>query len=119
MHELKTGSALPKNMNVVLLKLWNSTRSARSQISSNHYVFSKRSIENFMRLIRNLMPEAHGHIVSSGVTFFYSDKRFRQRTEMVGNVEADLERSKEWLSHMFEIENRVLIYTKNLTGVKP
>lgn len=109
------GSALPGKVNLVLGGRPYITRSARSPSSAAHDVFSKRIVENAVRLIRNITAsEAHAHMFCLYLVFHHCHSSRRPAESNVKDVDGDLEKEKKKMSEMFEIEDQKLLYINRI-----
>lgn len=80
-YDLKTGSVLTNKINLVLADSLYNTRSALCQSKSAHEGFSKRELENAVRLMSNvLFSGVHGNLLCSDLMQIIGTRAFeRQR----------------------------------------
>lgn len=113
-YALETGYGLTEEANLVLVDPSYEICIARGQSSSAHKVFSKRDMEDVVRLLGNIMARGtHGHIFCSDLTFFYCNRSFCAAKKKVGDVKGNLEGREEKLSKAFEIEDQTLLYIEH------
>lgn len=113
-HDPNMDSALHQNVTLVLIGLSYNTRNARGQNTSAHDVFCKEHLKEAVRFMSNVLsPEAHNDTVFSDLVFFRYNKSLHRQIEMVENIETGAQKLRHKPSHVFAIENQVLIYRKD------
>lgn len=89
------------------------TRSVRGRSRSAHEVFSKKDMEDAMRLTSNFMASGeHVHIFCSSLMFHHWKRSLRAAKEWVEDVEGDLEGGKEKMPEVFEMEDQGILCIK-------
>lgn len=97
-YELDTGSNPTENVDLALADLPYSTRSAWGQSNSAHDVFSKRDVENVVRLVGSVVaPGAHAQVLCSDLKIYQRNKSSLAAKEEVDIVGGDLEGQKKSL----------------------
>lgn len=100
-------------MNVVLADSPYNTRSTRGQSNFARDRFSKRDLEDAVRLMGKAMaPAEHGHICCSKLMFHHWNRSLRAAKKNVEVVEGDLKGEKEKVSEILEVEDQALSYIK-------
>lgn len=100
-------------MNLVLASPPYNTGIAWRRSDFAHDVFSKRSMENAVRVMGSVMAlAAHGHTFCSYLVLPHLNRSFCTAKGEVEVVHGDLEKKKEKMSDVIEVEDHALLYIK-------
>lgn len=92
-YEPRTSTVFTENVSPVLAYWAYSIRTAPGRSESFHDVFSKRDMENAVRVMGKKMARgAHEHMFCLDLGFFHWNRSFRTAKKKVEKVEGDLER---------------------------